>query len=232
MLDVVASITSPISCQKKPSERCWSESLFCLPPSPPLRSPPLPSAPLRSPPLPSAPLRSPPLPSAPLPSPPLPVPSPPLPPPSPLSLPLSRSLCLSLPMAAWIFCTQDGSLTGGVPTLLPVSKYPRAESEGVRCDGVGINPGLRRSELSYMLTAKGWQFSEVCGLHLMRWSKEILHAPCSRHPNILNLHSVFRQPTNGQWVLILDCEALRDILTKLVADLSTVVPSQASLRTA
>lgn len=59
----------------------------------------------------------------------------------------------------------DGSLTGGVPTLL-------------------------RSELSYMLTAKG-------------------------HPNILNLHSVFRQPTNGQWVLILDFCAGGDAFTHI-----------------
>mmetsp|Transcript_126224 Transcript_126224/g.178119 ORF Transcript_126224/g.178119 Transcript_126224/m.178119 type:complete len:541 (+) Transcript_126224:56-1678(+) len=59
----------------------------------------------------------------------------------------------------------DGTLTGGVPTLL-------------------------RSELSYMLTAKG-------------------------HPNILNLHSVFRQPTNGQWVLILDFCAGGDAFTHI-----------------
>ena len=64
-----------------------------------------------------------------------------------------------------------------------------------------------------MLTAKGWQHSVSQSVCVCVCQRKILNAPCSRHPNILNLHSVFRQPTNGQWVLILDCDALRDILT-------------------
>ncbi|CAE7394572.1 PEPKR2 [Symbiodinium natans] len=61
------------------------------------------------------------------------------------------------------------------------------EFDGGSCGGV---PTLLRSELSFMLTAKG-------------------------HPNILNLHSVFRQPTSGQWVLILDYCAGGDAFTHI-----------------